>query len=321
MLATGLVTTVQPRAAISSSSVAVEPDAVGEHGALAQQPEPVEVGGGAHAVGGDAVLDLLLGLGEVDLDRQPALGAELGDPAQRVLADRVDRVRGEGGRDRRPEPVQVLEAAQRRLPHPAPRRRRGRTAAPRSSPAGRRRRPRGRSPPGASTCPRSGWCRCGSSRRRPGARPSRRPRRSSFASTGQIRSCSQGISGRSPPLPRNSVIAAWVWPLTSGATRGAPAASIVSSPGLRPRPRGRAPRSARPRSARPTVSPSRTAPVTVSAAVQPLTDPPLRAAAAPPPGRRAGGSRWRCGRPPARRRRARPSPTPLARLSTTQSAA
>ena len=109
------MTTVQPRAAISSSSVGVEPDAVGEHGALAQHPQPVEVGGGAQAVGGDALLDLLLGLGEVDLDRQPALGAELGDPAQRVLADRVDRVRGEGGGDRRPEPGQLLEAAQRRL--------------------------------------------------------------------------------------------------------------------------------------------------------------------------------------------------------------
>ena len=74
MLATGLVTTVQPRSAISSSSLAVEPDAVGEHGPLAEQPEPVEVGGRAHAVAREAVAHLLLGLGEVDLDRHAALG-------------------------------------------------------------------------------------------------------------------------------------------------------------------------------------------------------------------------------------------------------
>ncbi len=53
---------------------------------------------------GEAVLDLPLGLGEVDLDRQVALGAELADPAQRLLADRVDRVRGEGGGDLRAVP-------------------------------------------------------------------------------------------------------------------------------------------------------------------------------------------------------------------------
>ena len=74
---------------------AVEPDAVGEHRALAEQPEPVEVVGGAHAVGGEAVLDLLLGLGEVDVDRQTALGGEFGGPAQQLLAGDVDRVRGQ----------------------------------------------------------------------------------------------------------------------------------------------------------------------------------------------------------------------------------
>ena len=83
--------------------LAVEPDAVGENRALAEQPEPVEVGGGADAVGGDAVAHLLLGLGEVDVDRQPALGGDLRGPAQQRLAGDVDRVRGE----RRPDPERL----------------------------------------------------------------------------------------------------------------------------------------------------------------------------------------------------------------------
>ncbi len=91
--------------------VRVEPDAVGEHGALAQHPQSVEVEGRPLAVLGDAVLDLFLGLGEVDLDRQVALGAELADPAQRLFADGVDRVGGEGGGDVRAGALELLEAA------------------------------------------------------------------------------------------------------------------------------------------------------------------------------------------------------------------
>ena len=51
---------------------------MGEQGAVAEQAEAVEVVGRAAFVGGDALGDLGLGLGEVDLDRDVALGRELG---------------------------------------------------------------------------------------------------------------------------------------------------------------------------------------------------------------------------------------------------
>ena len=89
----------------------IEPDAVGEQGAWPEQPEPIEVVSGARSVLGEASLDLGHGLGEVDLHGNQVLLSELGDPAQRLLADRVDRVWGKGGPDPPVEPGEVIEAA------------------------------------------------------------------------------------------------------------------------------------------------------------------------------------------------------------------
>ena len=74
----------------------VEPDAVGEQRARPQHPGPVQVMGGPQPGLSDAVHHLLLGLGEVDLDRDVALLGDLRDPAQRGLGDGVDRMRRQG---------------------------------------------------------------------------------------------------------------------------------------------------------------------------------------------------------------------------------
>ena len=54
----------------------VEPHGVGEQGARPEHARAVQVGGGAIAVVADAVVDLALGLREVDVDRDVALGAD-----------------------------------------------------------------------------------------------------------------------------------------------------------------------------------------------------------------------------------------------------
>ena len=89
--------------------------------------------GRAHAVLGEAVLDLVLGLGEVDVDRQLALRRELGDPAQRLLADGVDRVRRQRRLISAPSDASAtVEARGARLPRIArrPRRRASISGAP-----------------------------------------------------------------------------------------------------------------------------------------------------------------------------------------------
>ena len=96
----------------------VEPHGVREHGSRPQRSGAVEVGGWALAVVAKAVAHLALGLGEMDLDRDVELRAALGDPAKRVLGDRVDRVRGEGAVDA-VDAVQLVEALERVLAKPA----------------------------------------------------------------------------------------------------------------------------------------------------------------------------------------------------------
>ena len=61
--------------------IVVKPDAVGEDRVRPQQPGPVEVERRPHPMLGDAVLHLLLGLGEVNLNGRIALGRSLGHPA------------------------------------------------------------------------------------------------------------------------------------------------------------------------------------------------------------------------------------------------
>jgi hypothetical protein len=95
----------------------VEPDAVGEDGALAEHAEAVEVGGRAQAVSLDALPHLVLGLGEVDVDRDPALSCAFGGPTQQPFADRVDRVGRQGGIDLRAIAGQLVEVAQGALLH------------------------------------------------------------------------------------------------------------------------------------------------------------------------------------------------------------
>jgi hypothetical protein len=108
MFAAGLETTVA-----QVQLFVIEPDPVGQHRALAEQAEVVEVGGRPAAVFAEAVVDLRLRLREVDLDRRSRLGRELGEEGERLFADHVDRVRGERRGDRAAEPGQQLEALAR----------------------------------------------------------------------------------------------------------------------------------------------------------------------------------------------------------------
>ena len=69
MFATGLVTIVAPRGGDQLALVVVEPDGVGEQRPRAEQPDAIEQLDRPDAVRGEAVVDLALGLGDVDLDR------------------------------------------------------------------------------------------------------------------------------------------------------------------------------------------------------------------------------------------------------------
>ena len=60
---------------------AVKPDPVGESGRRGQHAEVVQIGGGPHAVGPTQSVHLALGFGEMDVDRQVAIGGQ----ADRVL--------------------------------------------------------------------------------------------------------------------------------------------------------------------------------------------------------------------------------------------
>ena len=69
MFETGLVTTVAPRCRDQLELGVVEPDAVREDRARAEQPERSRYSAGRTPCARDAVVDLVLGLGEVDLHR------------------------------------------------------------------------------------------------------------------------------------------------------------------------------------------------------------------------------------------------------------
>ena len=91
----------------------VEPDAVGEHRALVEQPQ---AGRGRRP--GAAPCSATQSSTSCSVSERwiwigsSRSAAELGDPAQRALADRVDRVRGEGRGDRAaPTAGQLVEAA------------------------------------------------------------------------------------------------------------------------------------------------------------------------------------------------------------------
>ena len=70
-----------------------------EQDAGTQQADPIEKLDRADAVGGDAAVDLALGLGDVDLNRDAEPVRLAADPLQRRRRDRVDRMRSQRGRD------------------------------------------------------------------------------------------------------------------------------------------------------------------------------------------------------------------------------
>ena len=250
------------------------------------------------------------------MDRDLALGAELGDPAQRSLADHVDRVRGERGGDRRPEAAEVLEAAQRRLPHP-----RGVAVAV------EQRRPDRRPHAGIGDGPRGRL-------RLPVHVP-------------EAGGAGAGHLGAGQPRPPVDVLGVELRldrpdPLFQpGHQRQVAAAAAKQrhrrvgvavdqgrdqegAVGVDRLVAGRG-RDLRPDRRDPPVLAAHADGLAVEHGAghrqRHLTGRPRPAAAAPPPGRRAGGSRWRCGRPPCSATSSSPAPMPLARLSTTQSAA
>ena len=79
--------------------VVVEPHAVSEDGPWCQQADPVEVRRGPDTVRGHAILHLAFGLREMDVHADVTLRRQVGNPMQRLLADQVDGVRPQRGRD------------------------------------------------------------------------------------------------------------------------------------------------------------------------------------------------------------------------------
>ena len=74
----------------------VEPAAVRRNRPGCETSTFIEVDRRAPAILCDAVIDLLLGLGEVDVDPDPLLSRESGTPAESLGGDRVDRVGADG---------------------------------------------------------------------------------------------------------------------------------------------------------------------------------------------------------------------------------
>ena len=74
----------------------VEPAAVRRNRPGSETPALIEVDCRAPAILCDAIIDLLLGLGEVDVDPDPLFSRESGAPAEAFRRDRVDRVRTDG---------------------------------------------------------------------------------------------------------------------------------------------------------------------------------------------------------------------------------